>query len=517
MIGNKPMFRRRPAAIAALALLGAHFAPALAAEWRFTPQLTLRETYSDNVRLAPVGAEESAFVTEVMPGFSLTGRGRRSQLQATYQARGVTYSNNVGSSNLQNYLRADGNAELVDDLLYLDGAATINNISTTPYGPQALDSTYAINNRSEVRTYTISPYARQRYGSLAQGELRYTHQGLSSDTAGFSNFNSDQLSLLVNSGEAFRTLGWDVAASRRHYSYSSLNSVDNDYVNGTLRYRLTDQFSLTGSAGYERYTYESINDGPKGASWSAGFDWRPSPRTSLAATAGRRFYGNAYSLSGLHRSRYTTWNVSYNEDITTTQQQLVDSGSISTASVLNQAFQATISDPVAREQAVEAFMRATNLPATLANPNAGLSNRFFLQKRLQASVALTSGKSTVLLSAYNTLRRPQTALSNNAGLFGFGRDNLFFVDESRQRGVTGLWNLRLTPLTSMNLNARYYRTTSLASDRTDDNTLVTLGVSHQLAPRTIGTVELRRYQGSYSQTGTDFRENAISAYLTMRL
>ena len=508
-------FVRRPAALAALAVLSMQAAPAMAADWRFTPTLTLRETYSDNIRLAPTGNEQSSFVTEVMPGFAVNGLGRRSQFQATYQARGVTYSNDVGSSNLQNYLNARGTAQLVDDLLFIDGTANITNLSTSPYGPQAINSSYAINNRSEVRTYSISPYVRQRYGSVAQAEARYTHQGLSSDTPGFSNYNSDLLNLFVNSGEAFRLVSWDVTASRRHSSYSSLNSVDNDYLNGVLRYKLTDQLSLTGSAGYERYTYQSINDGPRGASWSVGFDWRPSSRTSLAATAGRRFFGDTYSLNGIHRSRYTTWNVSYNEDITTTQQQLVDSGSISTTAFLDQVFSATIADPTARAQAVEAFIRATNLPATLANPNAGLSNRFFLQKRLQGSVALNTGKSTVLVSVYNTLRRPQTGVSDNVGLFT--ASNPLFIDESRQRGVSGLWNLRLTPSTSMNLNARYYRTTSLLSNRTDDNTLVTLGLSHQLSPKTTGTVELRRYQGSYSQTGTDFRENAISAYLTMRL
>jgi hypothetical protein len=46
---------------------------------------------------------------------------------------------------------------------------------------------------------------------------------------------------------------------------------------------------------------------------------------------------------------------------------------------------------------------------------------------------------------------------------------------------------------------------------------VTLGLSHQFSPRTTGTVELRRYQGTFNQAGTDFRENAISAYLSMRL
>ena len=506
--------RLRPQAWAALALLGAQAAPAMAAEWRFTPELTLRETYSDNYNLAPSGSEQSGFVTEISPGFTLTGRGRRAQFRATYQARSVNYSGGAGSSNIQNYLNAGGNAELIDDFLFIDGTANISNVSTSAFGPQALDSTYATGNRSEVRTYTISPYARSRFGSEAQGEVRYTHQGVSSDTGGFASYNSDRLNASLSNGQAYRLLGWDVSASTQNSSYSNLDSVRSDYVNGTLRYRLTEQFSLTGSAGYERYTYQTLGDAPSGASWSVGFDWKPSARTSLAATAGRRFYGNAYSLNGTHRSRYTTWNVLYNEDITTQQQQFAESGSVSTSSFLNQAFLANIPDPVARAQAVDAFIRATNLPATLANGNQGLSNTFFLQKRLQGSVAYTAGKSTAVVSAYDTLRRPQSANNANSGLAG---SSTFFSDQTRQRGVSGLYSLRLSSLSTMNLNAQYYRTTSLLSDVTDDNKLVTLGLSHQFSPRTTGTVELRRYQGSFNQTGADFRENAISAYLSMRL
>jgi uncharacterized protein (PEP-CTERM system associated) len=514
MARGKAGIRLRPQAFAALVLLGAQVAPVLAAEWRFTPLLTLRETYSDNYNLAPSGSEQSGFVTEIAPGFSLTGQGRRAQFRATYQARSVNYTGGGGGSNIQNYLDAGGRAELIDDLLFVDGTANISNVSSSAFGPQALDSTYAIGNRSEVRTYTISPYARKRWGSEAQGEVRYTHQGVSSDTGGFANYNSDRLDANVSSGDAYRTLGWNVAGYTQESRYSNIDSVRTDYVNGTLRYRLIEEFSLTGSAGYERYTYQTAGAAPSGPSWSVGFDWKPSTRTSLAATAGRRFYGNAYSLNGTHRSRFTTWNVSYNEDITTQQQQFANSGSVSTSSFLNQAFLANIPDPVARAQAVDAFIRATNLPATLANGNQGLSNSFFLQKRLQGSVAYTGGKSTAVASVYDTLRKPQSDNNANSGL---ASNNTFFSDQTRQRGVSGLYSLRLSSLSTMNLNAQYYRTTSLLSNVTDDNKLVTLGLSHQFSPRTTGTVELRRYQGSFNQIGSDFRENAISAYLSMRL
>jgi len=509
-------YGRRPVALAVLALLSSQAPSVTAAEWHFTPRLDLRETYSDNVNLAPSGSEQSSFVTEVMPGFTLNGIGRRSRFTASYQARSVNYSNNNFGSNLQHYLAATGNAQLVEDLLFIDGSANVSNISTSPFGPQALDSTYATSNRTEVRSYTISPYLSKRYGSLAQGELRYTHQGLSADTVGFSNYNSDRLNLNVSSGEAFRVLGWNVAASRQQSRYSNLDSVASDYLNGTLRYRITDQFRLTGSAGYERYTYQSVGESPQGASWSVGFIWQPSLRTNLEASAGRRFYGTAYMLNGTHRSRHTTWNVSYNEDITTTQEQLANPGTVSTTAFLNQAFLANIPDPVARGQAVDAFIRATGLPAYLSTGATGLSNRFFLQKRLQASVALTSGKSTAVLTAFDVLRRPQTDVGNNTGLL-INNGGLLLSDQSRQKGVSGLWSLRVAPLTTMNLNAQYYRTSSLLTNRTDDNTLLTLGVSRRLSPRVNGTVEVRRYQGSSNQGAFDFRENAISAILSMQL
>src|SRR4051794_33683596 len=57
--------RMSPLALAALALMGTQAVPALAAEWHFTPELQLRETYSDNYNLAPSGLEQSGFITEI--------------------------------------------------------------------------------------------------------------------------------------------------------------------------------------------------------------------------------------------------------------------------------------------------------------------------------------------------------------------------------------------------------------------------------------------------------------------
>ena len=66
--------------------------PALAADWQVRPRLSVSETYTDNVDLDPEGAESHEFVTEVTPGVSLSGTGKRLNLNFDYQASLVNYA-----------------------------------------------------------------------------------------------------------------------------------------------------------------------------------------------------------------------------------------------------------------------------------------------------------------------------------------------------------------------------------------------------------------------------------------
>lgn len=510
--GRKGSFVLRPAALAVFALLAAQAAQA--AEWTFTPRLNLRETYSDNVNLAPSGQERSDFVSEVMPGFNLNGKGRRSQFNIDYAADAVNYARGAAGTNVQNALNATGHVELKDDLLFLDTHATISDMSASPFGPQASNSIYATNNRTEVRSYSISPYLRKRLQNYADVEARYAHDGVSSDNGAFATYNNDRFSLSANSGAAFTKVGWSTIYVRNQSTYSDLSSTNSDYANASLRYLLSEQFALTGSVGYERYGYNYTTEEPKGASWSVGFAWQPTPRSSLSASGGQRFYGNAYSLNGVLRNRYTVWNASYDESVTTTGAQLANTVSVNTSTFLDQLFAASIPDPAQRAQAVAAYIRSAGLPATLAYQIPGLSNSFFLQKRAQASVGINISRSTLVLTAYNSINSPQSVNQNNTALFG--NSNLFIAPDTRQTGLSALWTWRVAPLTTVNVNSQYYRTSSGSIDRADHNELFTVGLSRQFMPKLSGTVELRRYQGTYGGVG-DFRENAISAFLSMRL
>ncbi|MDD5404046.1 MAG: TIGR03016 family PEP-CTERM system-associated outer membrane protein [Sulfuricella sp.] len=506
---------RAACSAAAILLLPAH---AIAAEWTIVPSLDLKETYSDNITLAPRGYEQSDFVTQVIPGISLTGTGPRLRVNARYAMQNLFYAQESNRNTINHMLNANANAELVDNLLFMDGLASISQQNISLTGPQAADNVNVTGNRTEVKTYSLSPYLRHSFGNTASSELRYTHSAVSSGVGGLADSQTDRINLGINSGSAFRTVGWGLNYSNQKTAYDNsastlIQSRDNEVISGNLRYMVTSRFSLKATGGYEKNDYISIGTKPEGSFWSGGFSWTPGPLTSIDASAGKRFFGNTYSLAASHRTRLTAWNIAYNEDITSTQSQFLLPPTIDTSGFLNQLWAATIPDPVARQQIVDSFIQANGLPLSLAESLNYLTNRLFLQKSLRASVALTGARNTLVLSLFNTSRNAQTAQAQDSILFG--SSNLALSDKTRQVGGNALWNWRLGPRTSANINAGYTRMSYPELDRTDNDKTLRFSLVRQIQPKLSGAVELRRLQRDSSQSIGTYRENAVTASLHM--
>lgn len=85
---------------------------AMAGEWRFNTYLDLAEVYTDNVSLAPAGAEESEFITQISPGVSLNGQSGRAKLDLNYRLQNLIYGHDVTRNNSNHQLLANGNLEV---------------------------------------------------------------------------------------------------------------------------------------------------------------------------------------------------------------------------------------------------------------------------------------------------------------------------------------------------------------------------------------------------------------------
>ncbi|HWZ48633.1 MAG TPA: TIGR03016 family PEP-CTERM system-associated outer membrane protein, partial [Herbaspirillum sp.] len=131
--------------IAAAALL---LSPAShAAQWTITPSIWVSETYTDNVNLTPREQAKSDFVTQAIPSISVATKGPNLTLNADYGAQETYYADHNGPASLVNLLHADANAKFIENLLYLDSAASITEQNISAFGAQPADNTNNTNNR----------------------------------------------------------------------------------------------------------------------------------------------------------------------------------------------------------------------------------------------------------------------------------------------------------------------------------------------------------------------------------
>lgn len=506
-----------PAALLALLL-----APNAWAEWKFVPGVTVRETYTDNVALDEDAKARSRWVTEIAPSFSLSNVGPRLKLRSFYQYRYYGYDDDgiEGARHGSSSLRADMQSMLIDDLLFFDADAGISQQAVSAFGPAANNNNYTNANRANVKTWRVSPYLKHKFGQSASGELRYSHDEVDSGGVGMRKSDSDIVLMSLVSGPAFRKFSWGLRYNQERLSYDQAGLRIGSLPNGTtkqaslnLAYRLLPTLSLTAGVGYDDYSYESQGTATKGRSHQAGFNWNPSSRTSLSLSAGKRYYGNTYFLQALHRSRRSVWNISYNESVSTARSQFLLPATIDTASTLDRLLTPTIADPAQRALAVAAYIRANNLPSSLAESINYFSNRFSLYKQFQASVAFNTARSTLILSAFDARQDALSALRGDSQLIGPINANI--NNNTRQRGGSVLYNYRLTGRSALNASYTKSHSESESAQLEADNAAARVGVQRQFSPRTRAEIEVRRTTGTTANRLATYRENAVSASLSM--
>lgn len=490
---------------------------AQAAEWDIRPRLSISETYTDNVRLGGVGGfggfggsgtSRSDFITQINPGIDLTGSGRRFDVNTNYTLNSLFFVNNERTL-IRQQLNSNGTAEIFRDLLFIDGRAAISQQNAFLFGSQAPDNANLSGNLRDVRTWSISPYMRHRFKNLASGEVRYARSGVSSNARNFFNNSSDAFIASLNSGSAFKTLGWGLNFTHTEISREragiDLGKIELERTTGTLRYVVTSQFSLIGAGGYERNSFLSIRGKPSSHFWTAGFSWAPTRRTSLSASAGERFFGRTFSGSFEHRTRRTLWNASYVEDITTFGQQSLLGGAILNAGFLGQlpGLDGT-------------GLLNQGLPLILSDPNNFLTNRLFLLKSFQASLTLNGRKNTVVFRVFNMTRKSFSPDQEDADLIGL--PNALLTRDTRQTGGNILWNHRLGPRTNVNFNFGYTQFEFNTVGGTNDNIIATLGINRQLSEKINVSLlyrHIRRLTGNVNNFNNNFSANAITATLNM--
>ena len=310
--------------------------------WKFEPSIEVSTIFSDNIERTNNG--DSDTVLELAPGIKINRDSRRLKMNLDYRLQNLTYSDDSDRDQTNHRLSANLNAEALTDTFFIDVSTSVSQ--------QLADRKSSGDNISgagldDVSSYSISPYWQERLGNFAEWELRYTYDMVSSDQ---SNNDSDGkgVSFSLVNGPATGRLSWNVDYEQQKTDYDDGDSSDTETASARINYRFLRTLSGVISGTYEDFEFigDRGNSDPDDSYVGAGLTWVPSPdfsatvlyndrldpdpgedgefvsadlywsptaRTDVNLSYGNSFFGDTYNGALTHRTRWTRWNLSYDE------------------------------------------------------------------------------------------------------------------------------------------------------------------------------------------------------------
>ena len=476
--------------------------------WHVTPQISVSETYSDNVAHVPSASAQSGWMRSVAPGIRIDGAGARVKGFFDYRLFNIVYANQSQLNNNRNLLNSSATIEAVEDWLFVDARAIISQQYRSAIGAVANDTVSANSNRVETTTYQVSPYIRGRMSDIAAYRLRYNATSGGSKDGAIPNTNTSEWAGRIKSAPSSAKLGWSVDGSALNVRNSTVGNRQDARISGSLIYDIDPQLHVSIIYGHETTDYASSTK-QAFATPGFGFEWSPSQRTQVSAVKEKRFFGDGHSLIFSHRTPLVAWKYTDSKDVSVMPNQIAASGLGTISGLMSDLLARSNPDPVARAQAVNARLEQTGVSALTTASGGVLTSSIFVTGSRVASVVLLGAINTVTLSLTQTDRQ-------SIGL-DTGTVNTFSSNSSfRQQGWNVAWAHRLTPLSTMTLMLSRLRTEALTVTSSESSqNIQNLIFSTQLSPRTFASVAARRTQFDNS-VGGGFRENALVGTLTMR-
>ena len=329
-----------------------------AAKWELTPSASATYTYSDNITLAQSNRSGDAALS-LNPRIQVRGEGGRIDLAANYGLQVFRYRDNTQADD--EYHSADfvANFKLLPDTFHVETNARYGqqaiSLSSSPV-PQ--NNAAITSNRTNSLSYQIKPTYKSRLGSTAAFQADYSYDGVQYDDNSIQerHVRNTSYHFGLSSTKAYRDLSWSLDHNRTDFG---VQGDSNDYYSNTdltLRYLIMPKLSLIASGGDEQNNVTNSQLGDGDTYWSGGFAWTPTSRTSVEVTRGERFFGNTTTASITSAGKRSSFNLTYDESITTISSIQADTNlipgfvvlSIADDFILQEALHATLSANTAK-------------------------------------------------------------------------------------------------------------------------------------------------------------------------
>lgn len=479
----------------------------------FTPGLRASAVYSDNILLAPRGQEEGDLLLEVSPSLSAFSNAPRAKYNVFYQLRNLWRVNEGETSLFRHTLNANGTFALGDDRLWLDLSGYMGTLNGSALGPISEDPGASFVNTSKLRRFSVSPWFRDRIGGLATYQLRYylAHAGGDNDfaLARLDQRASASVDSIVSGASPW---GWRWYAEYQHREFDANVTRSRRQTGGVLSYRLSTDLRVFGTVDYEQFDRVLNRDGDdNGWGPGAGFSWNPGPRTNVAGSISRRYYGTIGNARFAYWTPTSVAGAQYSRSMLTSSDAsllLFDPGAITSVGLegASPVLESLINTGVV-------LQRDPTLMQTLVT-DAAVRDR-----RLTAFYGLRGGRNALTLSAFLSDRESTAELGPTgaaSGLFASSAAGGAFIGEIQERGLVATYQHRLDARSAVTVAANGSRHSSSTAGFNTRVLTLRAGYTMQLTSDTGLFTGIRRTRQTASGIAVTYDENAVYGGLDMR-
>ena len=447
-------------------------------------------------------------VARTSPSVTLVNRGGRLQGTLIYTGtlsarRGIA---DREENNYQNGLSASYVLEAIEGVGFVDARASITQQQISAIGGPVDTPQAGRDNRTEVRTLSLSPYLRGTLAGVAEFELRGTTTNTDASDQAVSDSEVRAGSFYLRSPRRAAVFGWGLAGSRQRVTFSTAATPNTtDRLTAELSLQPDIDWRFTVSAGQER-TNVVAGVRQDYENYGASLQWTPSPRTTVQLQAEERYFGHAWRVLVEHRYMRSTFRLSSSRDVSIGSDTVSAGQAVTLYEVYFTQFASLIPDPVQRDQFVLALIQAlgrsrNEVVSGALFGNGGIS----ALRRNDATWTWAGQRLTMSLSAFNV----ESERVDDGGVAPAARN-----DNTAQSGYAASLGWRLTPLTTISATGSRAMSKDKLSFLGTDQKSVSLGLATRLGPRTSGVLGAR--YSVLNGTVDSSRETALTGSLSLR-
>jgi uncharacterized protein (PEP-CTERM system associated) len=475
-------------------------------------------SYSTNVNLEDEGRPNKGgqFVLEVTPYMRAEADMARLKYKLSYSIANLVNLSNGQRILGRQRLESAATAALAGDWLWIDGSGTIANTYADLFGPLSADPNVAFVNSAQIRTFSLSPYVKTRFGGIADGTFRYGLQWTSTSANAVEQSRLNHTFSGDVRGANVDGQNWNWSWSGEHTIRKFGNSdIKRNFGIGSAYFVPTPALRLTGSVLYDQIDGLTARNGAKkGTGGGFGIEWNPADSTQLAVKSSQRYYGNSSRVTLSHVSRFLFASLDFSKGATGSLDSSVFS--IDPGSVFGDS--AVVSSPLYRNFITQNLRLGYGIPF-----GAGLiDDTFILEKKLGTAFGLIGIRNTLTFNLSYSQRDTSlfiTAVpSGSSGPRGGGV------------GVSGRFNgliefstasldyrLKLDGRSTINGTLSVLKSEAPTSGFSSRSTTLSAGIQTRINADTQAGAGVRRSEGKTNGlTSTVFEENAIFGTVDIR-